>query len=57
MPTEFTEMVRRSGETSITLPPTKDWRALEQIRWSKLERVSIFESRGIKGDEGERLGN
>lgn len=31
-------MVRRSGETSITLPPTKDWRALEQIRWSKLER-------------------
>ncbi|XP_063687409.1 uncharacterized protein LOC134820748 [Bolinopsis microptera] len=31
-------MVRRSGEAGITLPPTKDWRALEQIRWSKLER-------------------
>ena len=33
-------MVRRSNETAVTLQPTKDWRALEQIRWSKLERVS-----------------
>jgi len=31
-------MVRRSNETAVTLQPTKDWRALEQIRWSKLER-------------------